>query len=57
MARRYSGGGATVFQDLKQFKLYVSLFMSRCMMLIKQLSVILKALAKLGIHGEKNGPQ
>ncbi len=53
VARRYSGGGA-VFQDLGNLN-FTFLVHESVYDVDKQLSVILKALAKLGIHGEKNG--
>lgn len=53
VARRYSGGGA-VFQDLGNLN-FTFLVHESVYNVDKQLSVILKALAKLNIHAEKNG--
>lgn len=53
VARRYSGGGA-VFQDLGNLN-FTFLVHESVYDVDKQLSVILKALLKLGIHAEKNG--
>lgn len=53
VARRLSGGGA-VFQDLGNLN-FTFLVHESLYDVDKQLSVILKALSKLGIHAEKNG--